>query len=188
MKYTELTNKRADDACRLEAPDFGCCPRCPPPCRPKCCPRTHVWDAVDVFGDEAAHKFALLALTGGTLQVLPAHWHCIELVITERGWCDVLAIVQPVRTDAEGQVWFDWPEDFLRLPAGYYEADVKIDGKVCHTMLMHKIGCVSKVVEKERQFVKRPWQDECIPDCCEGNRPSPDIDENYRSDCDVQCF
>ena len=90
MKYTELTNKRADDDCRLEAPDFGCCPRCPPPCRLKCCPRTHVWDAVDVFGDEAAHKFALLALTGGTLQVLPAHLHCIELVITERGWCDVL--------------------------------------------------------------------------------------------------
>lgn len=188
MSFREITVKKPDNDCRLDAPEWKCCQPCPPPCRQKCCPKTRVWDAIDVFRDEYAQKFEIQRLVEGGKAMVAAHRHCIELTIRERGFCDVLVIIEPVRSDIEGNVWFEWPNEFSEAKAGYYEADLKIDGELCTTLCLRKVGCWTNAKLISREF-NRVCPDTCVEDdCCEGTRPSPDLDDNFVGDgCNVHC-
>lgn len=176
--------------CHEAPPKFDCCPPCPDPCKQKCCPKTRIWDCIDVFPKEQAQRFELYHYVEGAVALMAAHNHCIELTIRQRGFCDPVVIIEPIRSELDGSVWFEWPDKFTSAPAGYYEADLRINDEMCHTFCFHKVGCWVGSQLKERQFIKRcePDCESCSPDpCCHGNRPSPDFDDNYRSGCDVQC-
>ena len=190
MSFKELRREKRADDCLLDPPEWACCkPCCPDPCRPKCCPKTRVWDCIDIYQDEMAHKFELQKMINGAAQAIAAYKHCIELTIRERGYCDPVVIIEPTRAELDGTVWFDWPHKFTSAPAGYYEADLKINGEECLTICLHKLGCWAGAHSRDRLFVEDCQDDchTCTDDrCCEGTRPSPDFDDRFNGDCDVQ--
>ena len=135
--------KQSDAACLLPPPEFSCHQHCDcePSCEPQLCkPKTHARQSVIVPRDEVS-RCIVLRNTGCKPKDLPAHMYCIEMKVRKKGACAVLSVERPYKATYTGAACFNWTKHFTRLPAGYYEADVFIDGKCCYTWAFHKEHC-----------------------------------------------
>ena len=61
-------------------------------------------------------------------------------------------IPQPSEALMDGSVCWAWTEAFLSLPEGYYEADVYIDGCVCHTHCFYLPKCSVSATPTEVKY------------------------------------
>lgn len=131
-------------------------------CKPKkpCCPpKTKARDAIRVEHNEASRCFHYgRKLCDSTYEqsIINRYY---KMDIREKGYCDVLMCVPPERATMDGAICWAWPKEFFRLPRGYYEADVYIDGCLCHTHLFYIPEC--NVVGKSAEVT---YKNECT-DC-----------------------
>lgn len=165
------------DDCFPEPPDFSCvdvCNPCASPCEEVCKPKTRIQDAICLSDNEYERCFSLHQYVGCEPVQVPATLYCIELQVRKRGACRVLTRECPIRADIYGNACFVWSCEFRDLPAGYYEADLFLNGKSCFTWLFRKRGCWANMktesVELEQPDCSAPAQ------CCNGCVPTPDIE------------
>lgn len=176
VKY-DFRNDDVYDGCYAPKPDFGCAPVCNPcdnPCEEKCPPKTRVQDAVCLSDEEVERCFSLYQYVGCEIKQLPAFIYCIALKVRKRGQCRVLTEECPIRADNNGNACFVWSDTFRNLDAGYYEADLYVNGKSCYTWLFRKRGCWA-TMETESIELEQP---SCCPPncCCVGCVPELDIE------------
>lgn len=170
------TCDEADD-CFAPKPDFGCVDYCPPchnPCEPKCPPKVRVSEAVCLSDEEYERCFSLHQYVGCEPVQIPAHIYCIALKVRKRGLCRVLTEECPVRADRDGNACFVWSDCFRALEAGYYEADLYINGKSCYTWLFRKRKCWAAMKTQSVDLDTPPC--EAPEHCCVGCVPTPDIE------------
>lgn len=164
----------APDDCRLPPPTFDCVP-CEPcnPCETRCPPKVRAKDALCLSDEEWERCFSLRRWVGCERLRIPAFVTCMLLKVRKQGFCRVLTEECPVRSDAQGNVCFVWSDKFRALPAGYYEADLHINGEVCLTLLFHKKSCWTSLRTESVELDKLP----CDTPCCDvGCVPYPDIE------------
>lgn len=124
-------------------------------CKPnkKCCPpKTKARDAIRIAQNESGRCFQYgRKLCDGTQEqsVINRYY---KMDIREKGFCDVLMCVPPERATMDGAICWAWPKEFHRLPPGYYEADVYIDGCICHTHLFYIPKCNVMAVPTEVEY------------------------------------
>ena len=150
--------KPIEDACLLPPPDFSCNQRCDcePSCEPQLCkPKTHARQSVIMPSGEVGRCIVLRNM-GCKPKDLPAHMHCIEMKVRKKGTCAIVTVERPYKATYTGAACFNWTNQFIRLPVGYYEADVFIDGRCCYTWAFHKehstvaLDTVSSNIYEER--------------------------------------
>lgn len=166
-----------DLGCFAPPPDFGCvdiCPPCNNPCEPKCPPKVRVQDAVCLSDEEYERCFSLHQYIGCEHVKVPAQIYCIELKVRKRGLCRVLTTECPIRADREGNVCFVWSDCFRELDAGYYEADLYLNGVSCYTWLFRKRKCWAKMNTVSVELDTAPCH--APAHCCVGCVPTPDIE------------
>lgn len=173
-------------SCLLPPPDFSCvdtCNPCEDPCEPKCPPRVRAKDAVCLDDNEWERCFSLYQHVGCEPVRIPAFVYCIALRVRRQGLCRVLTEECPIRADAYGNACFQWSKTFRELPAGYYEADLYVNGKSCYTWLFNKRSCWAGMETKSVAHEDFP----CEPPahCCVGCVPHPDFEtELPKGDCE----
>lgn len=163
--------------CYAPPPDFSCVDTCNPchnPCEPKCPPKVRAKDALCLTDDEWERCFSLYQYVGCSPVQVPAFIYCIEMRIRKQGLCRVLTKECPTRADVKGNACFIWSDDFRKLPAGYYEGDVYINGKNCFTLLFRKRGCWTNMKTESVELDDLPC--EAPERCCGGCVPQPDFD------------
>lgn len=185
----EIYNFRGDEErvpdCMLPPPDFGCVDTCQPcdnPCEDKCPPKVRAKDAVCLSDDEYQRCFSIYQRIGCEPVRVPAFIYCIELRVRRQGLCRVLTKECPIRADNQGNACFVWTDKFRDLPAGYYEADLYINGKSCFTWLFRKRRCWAKMNTESVSLQELPC--EAPSTCCGGCVPQQDLTTDTRlGDC-----
>lgn len=107
------------------------------PRKPCCPPRTKARDAIRIEKEEASRCFHYgRKLCNGTYEqsIINRYY---RMDVREKGYCDVLLSIPPDRATMDGAICWVWPKEFHKLPRGYYEADVYIDGCLCYTHLFY---------------------------------------------------
>lgn len=186
FRQEELCSEQ-QNSCYAPLPDFDdCynpCTPCENPCEPKCPPKVRAKDAICLSDEEYERCFSLHRFVGCAPTQVPAFVYCIALKVRRQGMCRVLTEECPVRADAHGNACFVWSDKFRDLPAGYYEADLYLNGKSCFTLLFRKRDCWATAKTESVRTAEQP----CSPPehCCVGCTPQPDFDDDTRlGDCD----
>lgn len=113
-------------------------------CKPKkkCCPPlTRARDAILVADNERTRCFHYgRRLCDGSYEQQVVN-RLYRMDIRQQGFCDVLMCIPPYQATMDGAICWAWPDEFKRLPTGYYEGDVFIDGCRCHTHLFYIQEC-----------------------------------------------
>ena len=80
-------------------------------------------------------------------EVIPAHLHCVEMVIRKRGECPVLFCMNPIRADITGAAWFVWPDAFWRFGDGNFEMEIFLDNRLALVTGARVIGAYQVALE-----------------------------------------
>lgn len=155
--------------CFPAAPALG---GCGPVCQPQleCCAighpfKTQARDAIFMRLREDARTFRLseLGCKGQQLNLSSAK---LALSLRRRGSCCELVCIPPLSLTLDGDVTFQWPEEFRHAEPGQYEGDVRVNGCDVASILlvkMDKLAVVTSVdvVECETSGCA----DDCASDC-----------------------
>ena len=149
--------------CAVPPPVYECAPRSF--CEPEvlCCPaKTKAKDALRVYNDEVERCFSLNGNGCGRTPI-PMTSVCIELRVRLRGACRDLVVQTPRSLNVAGDVCFRWTQEFLQLPEGYYEGDIYVNGKTCHTVGFYLPPCAGRPTSTSVDYAACEVQD---PSCC----------------------
>lgn len=176
--------KNAHPGCEAPKYEPECCPvEVCNPCGETCPPKTRASEAIILEANEVERCFPLTSF-GCPANPIYANQHCFSMEIRKRGSCTLLTTLLPVRALPTGEVCFAWGGVWDEVSAGYYEADLYIDGKNCNTLLFKLREC-SIMVHSSTPIIDItcPIPD---PECC-GSTPQIDDTPPVPAECDSTC-
>lgn len=180
------TCNRKAVTCGSEPPKWEEVERCCPTsdCGERCPPKTRARDAIHIDRKQVEACFLFSASEcGGKPLPLVRTW--VSLEIRKKGFCKVLTCLPPTRMREDGALCFTWTDEFRKLPQGYYEGDLYIDGRLRMTLLFYippeKVSLLSVDMTEDDNCsgcgkCEKPSCD-CKRRCCDGR---VDYDEEYK--------